>query len=64
MPFRPELFRVERSDVTIETDGAQPGLSVITGCGQGQVALAAEVDVEQAQQEILHRLVGTTGCTR
>ena len=57
MPFRPELFRFERCDVTVETDGDQPGRSVISACGQGQVALAAEVDVVQAQREILRRLM-------
>ena len=57
MPFRLDLFRFEHCDVTVATDGFQPGLSVVTGCGQGQVALAADVDVEQAQQEILHRLM-------
>jgi purine nucleosidase len=57
MPFRPDLFRFERCDVTVETDGAQPGRSLIANCGQGQVALAADVDVEQAQREILHRLM-------
>ncbi|MDQ2654534.1 MAG: nucleoside hydrolase [Chloroflexota bacterium] len=57
MPFRPDLFRFQRCNVTVETDGAQPGRSVIAGCGQGQVALAAEVDVAQAQREILHRLL-------
>jgi purine nucleosidase len=57
MPFRPDLFRFERCDVTVETDGEQPGRSLITNCGQGQAALAAEVDVEPAQQEILRRLM-------
>jgi purine nucleosidase len=57
MPFRPELFRFEHGNVTIEIDGEQPGRSVISAGGQGQVALAAEVDVERAQQEILHRLL-------
>lgn len=57
MPFRPELFRFEHGSITIKTDGARPGRSVITACSQGQVALAAEVDVEQAQREILHRLL-------
>jgi purine nucleosidase len=64
MPFRRELFRFEHGNVTIEIDGAEPGRSVISAGGQGQVALAADVDVEQAQREILRRLVGTTGCTR
>lgn len=60
MPFRPELFRFERCNVAVETDGAQPGRSGIAACGQGQVALAADVDVERAQREILHRLMHHT----
>ncbi|MFN8662122.1 MAG: nucleoside hydrolase [Thermomicrobiales bacterium] len=57
MPFRPELFRFERCDVTVETEGTPPGRSLIANCGYGRVALAADVDVERAQQEILHRLM-------
>ena len=57
MPFRPDLFRFERCDVAVETDGDQPGRSVVSRCGQGRVAFAAGVDVEQAQREILHRLM-------
>lgn len=60
MPFRPDLFQFEHCDVTVETDGPQPGRSAISGCGQGQVALAADVDVGQAQREILRRLLHHT----
>lgn len=56
MPFRPDLFRFEHCDVTVETEGAQAGRSISIACGQGQVALAVDVDVEQAQREILNRL--------
>lgn len=57
MPFRPDLFRFEHCHVAIETGETQPGLSVISDCGEGQVALAADVNVEEAQQEILRRLL-------
>jgi purine nucleosidase len=57
MPFRPDLFRFEHCDVAIETDGVQPGRSILTACGEGRMALAADVDVEPAQREILRRLM-------
>lgn len=57
MPFRPDLFRFEHCSVIVQTDGEEPGRSLITNCGQGQVALAADVDVAAAQREILRRLM-------
>src|SRR5918995_4503385 len=55
---RPELFRFEQCDVHVEVEGANPGRIRADGCGTGAVRIAADVDVEAAEQEIVRRLVG------
>jgi purine nucleosidase len=55
---RPELFRFEQCDVRVELGGAAPGRTRLDGCGEGAVRIAAEVEVEAAEQEILRRVVG------
>jgi purine nucleosidase len=56
--LRPELFRFEQCDVHVEVEGANPGRTRTDGCGTGAVRIAADVDVEAAEQEIVRRLVG------
>ena len=55
---RPELFRFEQCDVRVELGGAAPGRTRLDGCGEGAVRIAAEVEVEEAEQEILRRVTG------
>src|SRR5829696_3025201 len=55
--LRPELFRFEQCDVHVEVEGANPGRTRADGCGTGAVRIAADVDVEAAEQEIVQRLV-------
>ena len=56
--IRPELFRFERCDVTVEVEGAAPGRTRLERCGEGAVRVAAEVDAGAAEEEIVRRLVG------
>jgi purine nucleosidase len=56
--IRPELFHFERCDVRVELGGEAPGRTQLDRCGEGAVRVAAEVEVEAAEQEILRRLVG------
>jgi purine nucleosidase len=56
--LRPELFRFEQCDVHVEVEGANPGRTRADGCGTGAVRIAADVDVEAAEQEIVRRRVG------
>jgi purine nucleosidase len=56
--LRPELFRFEQCDVHVEIDGPNPGRTRVNGCGSGAVRIAADVDVEAAEQEIVRRLAG------
>jgi purine nucleosidase len=56
--IRPELFRFEQSDVRIDLGGDDPGRTRLDRCGAGSVRIAADVDVEAAEQEIVRRLVG------
>jgi purine nucleosidase len=56
--LHPELFRFEQCDVHVEVEGANPGRTRADGCGTGAVRIAADVDVEAAEQEIVRRLVG------
>ena len=56
--LRPELFRFERCAVGVELGGAEPGRTRVERCGEGAVRIAAEVQVEAAEQEIVRRLVG------
>jgi purine nucleosidase len=56
--IRPELFRFEQCDVRVELDGENPGRTRLDRCGAGTVRIAADVDVEAAEQEIVRRLVG------
>jgi inosine-uridine nucleoside N-ribohydrolase len=55
---RPELFRFEQCDVHVEVEGGNPGRTRVDGCGTGAVRIAADVDVEAAEREIVRRLVG------
>src|SRR5919112_3669999 len=56
--LRPELFRFEQCDVRVEVEGENPGRTWVDGCGSGAVRIAADVDVEAAEQEIVRRLAG------
>ena len=56
--LRPELFRFEQCDVHVEVEGASPGRTRVDRCGRGAVRIAADVDVEAAEQEIVRRLAG------
>ncbi len=56
--IRPELFRFEQCEVHVELDGADPGRTRLDRCGTGTVRIAADVDAEAAEQEIVRRLVG------
>src|SRR5215207_3314248 len=56
--IRPELFRFEQCDVRVEFDGDDPGRTRPDRCGAGSVRIAADVDVEAAEQEIVRRLIG------
>ncbi|HEX6158890.1 MAG TPA: nucleoside hydrolase [Thermoanaerobaculia bacterium] len=56
--LHPDLFRFEQCDVHVEVEGANPGRTRADGCGTGAVRIAADVDVEAAEQEIVRRLVG------
>jgi purine nucleosidase len=55
---RPELFRFEECDVTVEIGGAESGRTRLANCGEGAVTIAAEVDSGAAEEEIVQRLVG------
>jgi purine nucleosidase len=55
---RPELFRFERCDVTVDVGGAESGRTRVANCGEGAVKIAAEVDAGAAEEEIVRRLVG------
>lgn len=55
---RPGLFRFEQCDVTVDVGGAESGRTRIANCGQGAVAIAADVDAAAAEEEIVRRLVG------
>jgi purine nucleosidase len=56
--LRPELFRFEQCDVHVELEGPNPGRTRVNGCGSGAVRIAADVDVEATEQEIVRRLAG------
>ena len=56
--LRPELFRFEQCDVQVELEGPNPGRTRVDGCGSGAVRIAADVDVEATEQEIVWRLAG------
>ncbi len=55
---RPELFRFEQCDVTVDVGGAESGRTRLANCGEGAVTIAAEVDAGAAEEEIVRRLVG------
>jgi purine nucleosidase len=55
---RPELFRFEQCDVTVDVGGAESGRTRLERCGEGAVKIAAEVDARTAEEEIVRRLVG------
>ena len=56
--LRPELFRFEQCDVHVELEGPNPGRTQVSGCGSGAVRIAADIDVEAAEQEIVRRIAG------
>jgi purine nucleosidase len=56
--LRPELFRFERCNVRVELDGADPGRTRLEQCGDGRVKVAADVDVQAAEEEIVRGLIG------
>src|SRR5215216_4618354 len=56
--LRPELFRFEQCDVHVEVEGANPGRTWVDGCGTGAMRIAADIDVDAAEQEIVRRLAG------
>ena len=58
---RPEVFRFEQCDVHVELDGTDPGRTRLERCDAGAVRIAADVDMEAAEQEIVRRLVGRRG---
>ena len=56
--LRPELFRFEPGEVRVELDGADAGRTRLELRDAGAVRIAADIDVEAAEQEIVGRLVG------
>ncbi|MBW3632440.1 MAG: nucleoside hydrolase [Chloroflexi bacterium] len=54
--LRPELFRFEQCDVRVELDGSEVGRTRVDRCGEGRMRIAADVDVEAAEEEIIRRL--------
>ncbi len=56
--IRPELFRFEQCDVRVELDGENSGRTRLDRCGAGSVRIAADVDAEAAEREIVRRLIG------
>ena len=56
--IRPELFRFEQCDVTVDVGGAESGRTRVSNCGEGAVKIAAEIDADAAEEEIVRRLVG------
>jgi purine nucleosidase len=54
--LHPELFRFEQCDVRVEGEGSNSGRTRADGCGTGAVRIAADVDVNAAEQEIVRRL--------
>ena len=56
---RPELFRFEQCDVTVDVGGEEPGRTRAANCGGGAVNIAAEVDAAAAEEEIVRRLIGS-----
>lgn len=55
---RPELFRFEHCDMTVDVGGAESGRTRISNCGEGAITIAADVDAAAAEEEIVRRLVG------
>jgi purine nucleosidase len=56
--LRPEVFRFEQCDVRVDLDGIDVGSTRVDRCGEGTPRIAADVDVEAAEQEIVRRLAG------
>ena len=56
--IRPELFRFEQCDVRVELDGMEPGRTHLDQCGEGALRIAADVESEAAEQEIIRGLAG------
>jgi purine nucleosidase len=54
---RPELFRFEQCDVTVDIGGEESGRTRLASCGEGAVMIAAEVDAGAAEEEIVRRVV-------
>jgi purine nucleosidase len=55
--IRPDLFRFEQCDVRVELDSMEPGRTDVDHCGEGAVRIAADVEAEAAEQEIVRRIV-------
>ena len=56
--IQPEMFRFERCDVTVDVNGTEPGRTRLQRCGQGNAQIAADVEFDAAEQEILRRVTG------
>ena len=55
--IRPDLFRFEQCDVRVELDNMEPGRTYVDHCGEGAVRIAADIEAEAAEQEIVRRIV-------
>jgi purine nucleosidase len=56
--IRPELFRFEQCEVRVELDDAARGRTRLARCGEGSVQIAADVEVEAAEHELIRHLIG------
>jgi purine nucleosidase len=56
--IQPEMFRFERCDVTVDVNGPESGRTRLQRCGQGDAQIAADVEFDAAEQEILRRVTG------
>jgi inosine-uridine nucleoside N-ribohydrolase len=56
--IQPEMFRFEHCDVIVDVHGPVPGRTRLQRCGQGVTQIAADVELDAAEQEILRRITG------
>jgi inosine-uridine nucleoside N-ribohydrolase len=56
--IRPEMFRFERCDVTVDVNGSEQGRTRLQRCGQGDAQIAADAEFDAAEREILRRVTG------
>jgi inosine-uridine nucleoside N-ribohydrolase len=56
--IRPELFRFEYCNVTVERTGREFGKTIVSDCGKGRVRIASDVFVVTAEKEIVDRIAG------